>query len=203
MKPQKNIYESARILLDGIRTAERNIARRELGAFMRQEPRRDLWCGLCRFVQKSPLSFLSPMDRECRSCAQRGHRPRWVNIDGNAIGKWRGLSTQREFAEMCNLSQTTIYRLENQRRMNSGTAVCIATGLAVASRNGRDLRIVAQDWPLFPLLVDNDVVCSIIADAEIADILGEEERPEHLHEERGTDSRWADREGRGDGSSSS
>ena len=117
-------------------------------------------CGLCRMVQKSAKSFSADSRGICLSCSMRGNRPRWLDVAGGMVAKWRGPLLQRQFAAQARMKRPMMARLESSStsRVNCGTARKLANAVVLSTNLGNDLRAVMETWPLFPLLADPNVI---------------------------------------------
>lgn len=110
----------------------------------------------------------------CLSCAMRGEWPRWVDVSGGMVLAWRGKSiSQVQLAELSGIAQPNIVRIEQAKKIRAATAAKLVTGLVRSAALGNNLSQLMRDWPLFPLLVDPDVVESISPNVEIPGDLGD------------------------------
>lgn len=109
-------------------------------------------CALCRNPQKGVHSYSHDRLR-CISCAKRDNLPKWVNVYGFAIRRWRGIVHQDSFAEAAGFSRQRLSIIENTDRISGKVAQRIALALVRMASRGTDLGAVAQEWPLFHLLV--------------------------------------------------
>ena len=132
-------------------------------------------CGLCRMVQKSAKSFSADSRGICLSCSMRGNRPRWLDVAGGMVAKWRGPLLQRQFAAQARMKRPMMARLESSStsRVNCGTARKLANAVVLSTNLGNDLRAVMETWPLFPLLADANVIEGFMRGQERADLIGD------------------------------
>lgn len=130
-------------------------------------------CLLCRWHRPSSKSF--SRDRGiCLSCSMRGNRPRWLDVSGGAVTRWRGILTMREFAPMCGFSQPRLAVIEGSAKVGADCAIKLANGLVASARNGNHLGVVIQEWPLFCTLADRAMVEDYVS-GEVTELLGDQE----------------------------
>lgn len=162
------------------------------------EPRltygKEMRCCLCRYLQKSVSCFTRSRD-VCRRCLSVGKRMRWVNVSEGALRRWRvaiGLS-QQDMGFLVGYSQVYMSSMENRAKISFATAARFANVFAVFGALGKDLRLILSEWPLFPMLVNQDVV-----EATLQALNLKPSTHEHLHTKRGADDPGPHVEGRGD-----